>query len=164
MKLDLDALKDSIIEHLEREGFAVFQGFCHSDGSHPMAYWDTGRNPDFQAFLATASHAGVRLVVFNHVEFSIAMADDAMNRLEEYELPIEERRGYERRLREMQAYHGFTCALELSFDSDGRTYLYELRADWYADFLHILDEIENYAPEGEEGAQEDSMGDYFSRN
>jgi hypothetical protein len=164
MKLDLDALKDNILEYLETEGFVVFHGFCHSDGSRPMAYWDTSRSPDFQAFLATARQAGVKLVAFNHVEFSTAMVDDAMDRLEAYELPIEERRGFERRLREMHAYQGFTCALELSFDSDGRTYLYELRADWHADFLHILDEIESYAPEGEEGGQEDSMGDYFSRN
>jgi hypothetical protein len=164
MKLNLDTLKDSIAEHLEREGFAVFQGFCHSDGSRPMAYWDTTRNPDFQAFLATAGQAGVKLVVFNHVEFSAAMVDDAMNRLEEYELPIEERRGFERRLKQMQPYNGFACALELSFDSEGRTYMYEVRADWYADFLHILDEIESYAPEGEEGGEEDSMGGYYSRN
>lgn len=166
MKLNLDALKDSILEHLQTEGFVVFHGFCHSGGSRPVAYWDTRSHPDFQAFLSTARQAGIKLVVFNRIEFSSGMVDDAMDRLEEYELPVEERRGFERRLREMQAYHGFTCVLELSFDSEGRTYVYELRADWYLDFLHILDQIESYAPEDaeDEEGEEDSMGGYFSRN
>jgi hypothetical protein len=167
MKPNLDALKDNILEHLQTEGFVVFHGFCHNAASRPIAYWDSSAHPDFTAFLSTARQAGIKLVVFNYLEFSSAMVDDAMERLEEYELPLEERRGFERRLREMQAYQGFTCALELSFDSEGRTFVYELRADWYVDFLHILDQVESYAPEGaedEEEGEEDSIGGYFSRN
>jgi hypothetical protein len=164
MKLNLEALKNSVTEHLDREGFAVFQGICHSDGSRPMAYWDTGRNPDFHAFLAIAVRAGVKLVVFNHVEFSAAMVEDAMGRLGGCDLPVEERRGFERRLKEMQAYDGFSCALELSFDSGGRTYVFEVRTDWYTDFLRVSDEIDVYAPEDEERGDGDSMGGYYSRN
>lgn len=166
MKLNLDALRDNILEHLKTEGFVVFHGFSHSPGSHPVAFWDTTGHPDFQAFLSTARQAGVELVVFNCLEFSSAMADGAMGQIEEYELPVEERRGFERRLREMQAYDGFTCALELSFDSEGRTYRFELRSEWYMDFLSIIDQIESYAPEGaeDEEGEADSMGGYFSRN
>ncbi len=79
-------------------------------------------------------------------------------------MPVEERRGFERRLREMLAYQGFTCALELSYDAGGRSYVYELQADWYGEFLHILDEIDSYLPEDDQQEDEDSMGGYFSRN
>ena len=76
----------------------------------------------------------------------------------------EERRGFERRLREIGGYQGFTSALEVSYDYEGRTYIYELQAEWYSDFLHILDEIDSYAPDEEEGEQEGPVGGYFSRN
>jgi hypothetical protein len=164
MKLNLDVLKDEILEQLAAEGFAVFHGYCRHGESRPVAYWDTARAPDFRPFLATARQAGARTVVFRQVEFVAEMVEDAIDSLEDCELPSEERRGLERRLREMQAYQGFTCALELSYDSEGRTYVWELRAEWYSEFLRILDEIDSYLPEDDERGEEDSMGGYFSRN
>ncbi len=164
MKLNLDVLKDDILEQLEAQGFVVFHGFCRNGESRPVAFWDTSRTPDFQPFLASARQAGAKMVVFNHVGFVSGMVEDAMDRLEGCELPAEERRGLERGLREMHSYQGFTCAIEISYDSEGRTYIYELQAEWYSDFLHILDEIDSYLPEGDEGEEEDSMGGYFSRN
>ena len=129
-----------------------------------MAYWDTARVPEFQSFLAAARQAGAKMVVFNQVQFFEGMVEDALEQLEECELPVEERRGYERRLREMSAFRGFTCALELSFDSEARTFVYEVQADWYADFLRIVDDLDSYSHEGEEEGEEGSMGGYFSRN
>jgi hypothetical protein len=164
MKLNLEVLKDEILEQLAAQGFVVFHGYCRSGGSRPVAFWDTVRTPDFRPFLATARQAGAKVVVFQHVEFVSGMVEDAMDRLEEGEMPVEERRGFERRLREMHAYQGFTCAIELSYDSEGRTYVFELQAEWYNDFLHVLDEIDSYLPEGDEKGEEDSMGGYFSRN
>lgn len=164
MKPNLDVLRDEILQHLGKQGFVVFHGFCRSGATRPTAYWDVDRAPDYRAFLATASQAGVKIVVFGQVQFSAAMVDDATGRLEDFELPPEERRGHERRLREMRAYQGFTCALELSFDCEGRAYIYELQADWYAEFLRILDEIDSYAPEEDEEGEKGSMGGYFSRN
>ena len=164
MKPNLDTLRDEILQHLAKQGFVVFHGYCRNGAARPTAYWDLDRTPDYRGFLSSASQAGVKMVVFGQVQFSPAMVDDAVGRLDDFELPSEERRGYERRLREMRSYQGFTCALELSFDHEGRTYLYEAQADWYAEFLRILDEIDSYAPEDEEGGEEDSMGGYFSRN
>jgi hypothetical protein len=164
MRMNLDVLKSDILEQLATQDFIIFHGYCRSGDSHPVAFWDTMRTPDFRPFLATARQAGARMIVFHHIEFVPAMAEDAMDRLEDCEMPAEERRGFERRLREMHAYQGFTCALELSYDSQGRTYVFELQAEWYSEFLHILDEIDSYLPEGDEEGEEGSMGGYFSRN
>ena len=164
MKPNLDDLKADILEQLRSEGFVVFHGHCRNGQSRPVAYWDTARTPEFRAFLATARQAGAKLIVFNQVQFYEGMVEDALEQLEECELPVEERRGYERHLREMSDYQGFTCALELSFDSESRTFVYEVKADWYTDFLRILDDIDGYSPEDETEGEEGSMGGYFSRN
>ena len=64
----------------------------------------------------------------------------------------------------MRDYSGFTCALELSFDYQGRVYLFSLRAEWYEDYLDLLEEIDAAIP-GEEGEEDQgSMGGYFSQN
>ena len=43
----------------------------------------------------------------------------------------DERRMTERRLKELRAYDGFTCAIELSFDMGQRAYIFELRTDFW---------------------------------
>ena len=164
MNVNLDSLKNEILEHLEAQGFVVFEGFCRGSESRPVAYWNTHRRPDFREFAATASQAGVRMMVFNYLEFASGMAEDGLEQLEDCDLPSDERRTLERRLREMLPYHGFTCALELSYDLDGRTYVYEVQAEWYSDFLGIMDEIDSLLPEGGDDEDDESMGGYFSRN
>jgi len=37
----------------------------------------------------------------------------------------------------LRAYEGFTCALELSFDLQARVYLFNLRAEWYEEYLDL---------------------------
>jgi hypothetical protein len=164
MKLNLEVLRDEILSQLKAQGLIVFHGVRRRGDSRPAAYWDAERAPEFSEFLATAQQSGAKMVVFSHLQFSAEMLEDALDQLDEYELPPEERRGFERRLRETGAYQGFTCALEVSYDFQGRTYIYELQAGWYSEFLHILDEIDSYAPDEEEGEQEGPVGGYFSRN
>ncbi len=164
MRPNLDELKDDIQKELGAQGFVVFRGYAHHGDSRPTAYWDAAGDGDFRPFLATARQAGVKLVVFHKLEFVSGMAEDALDQLQDCELPPEERRAYERKLREMLSYHGFTCRLELSYDCEGRTYVFDLQADWYRDFLNILDELDALGPEDEGNQEEDSMGGYFSRN
>lgn len=164
MKDNLDVLKDEFAAEIAAQGFTLFQGFCRNGQARPVAYWDTRRAPDFSSFLATARKAGVKLIVFHCLEFTRAMVDDALDSLEDCDLPADQRRSYERRLREMQSYQGFTCVLEVSYDCDGRTYVYELQADWFGEFHQMLDQIDGYASEEGEEDEDDSMGDYFSRN
>lgn len=164
MKQNLDTLKVEILEHLESQGFAVFHGLPRLTENLPAVYWDVNRFPDFRMFLATAHHAGVRLITFHHREFSSDAVEDALDSLEESDLAPEDRAGLERRLQDLHAYNGFTCVIELSFDHQGRAYVYDLHTDWYFHFLDTVDEIESSIPEEEEERDEDAMGGYFSRN
>ena len=164
MKPNLDTLKTEILEHLESHGFTVFHGFSRMTESHPAVYWDVNRQPDFRMFLAAAQQAGVKLMVFNQREFLSEGVDDALERLNEADLPPEDQRNLEHRLRDMSAYQGFTCSIELSFDYQGRLYVYDLHTDWYLDFLDVADEIENFMPGEEEEEDEGPIGGYFSKN
>ncbi len=164
MAANLDALKDEILAYLQAEGFVVYRGYTRQVEDEVFVYWDARNFPDFRLFLGAAREVGVRLVVFGARTFSESMVESALGRLEESELSREDRRAIERRLRELRAYDGFTCALELSFDYQSRVYLFSLEADWYEDYLDVLDEIEAATPEGEEEEDEGSMGGYFSRN
>jgi len=166
MKPNLEHLKDEIVEHLKTQGFVVFHGYSRHGDSRPVAIWDTHGHPEFQDFLGAARQAGAKVVSFNRMEFVPEMLDDAKDRLEDCELPDADRRRVERRLREMRGYVGFTCDLQLCFDCEGRTYIYELQAEWYTEFLLLLGEIDSYLIEDddEEDEDEDSAGGYFTRN
>jgi hypothetical protein len=164
MKQNLDTLVTEILEHLESQGFVVFHGFSRTMDTHPVVYWNIGRHPDFRMFLETARQVGVKMVVFHHREFSPDAIDDALERLEECDLAPEDKLGLESRLGDLRAYQGFTCAVQLSFDYEGRVYVYDLHTDWYLEFLDALDEIDSYVPEEEDEEDEGPIGGYFSRN
>jgi hypothetical protein len=70
----------------------------------------------------------------------------------------------ERRVRAVRGYEGVTCALELAFDHHARMYVYELRPDWYEEFLGICDEITSHLPIQEEEEDDGSLGGFYSNN
>jgi hypothetical protein len=166
MKQNLETLKTEMLEHLESQGFAIFHGFTRMTETTPAVYWDVKRQPDFRAFLAVAKQAGAKMIVFNQREFAAEELDDLVERLADAELPPDDYRELERRLHDMRAYQGFTCVVELSFDYEGRLYVYNLHTDWYLDYLDAADEIDTYLPDEEEEEEEDEgpIGGYFSRN
>ena len=84
--------------------------------------------------------------------------------MEDSSLALEEKHAFEKRLRELQAYEGFTCSLELSFDLEGRVYVFELRTAWYQTLRDILAELELSAEQEEEDEDQGPMPGYFSRN
>jgi hypothetical protein len=49
----------------------------------------------------------------------------------------------------------------LSFDHEGRVFLFDLRTEWYDELTDILDEIQVLTAEAEDDT---SMGGYFSKN
>jgi len=163
MSLNLDELKNEILAHMESEGFVVFHGYSRLAESDSFVAWDTDRFPDYRKFLAAARSAGVKLVVFHSREFSATHLEDAAEHLEESDLSVEERRSIERRLRDLRSYEGFTCAVELSFDYDGRVYLFNLRSEWYDDYLDLVEELDGALPDEQEDG-DDSMGGYYSKN
>ncbi len=162
MNINLDTLKDEMLSHLESGGFVVFHGYSRLAETDSFVSWDTGRHPDFRKFLEAASKAGVSLIVYHERVFTRKLLEEASDHLEGTNFTGEERRGLEKRLREFRAYEGFTCALELSFDYQGRVYMFHLSAEWYEDYLDLMDEIE--AATEEEPEEDESLGGYYSSN
>jgi hypothetical protein len=161
--LNLDTLKREILDHLSVKGFAVFLGRAGSIEGLPTVLWDVDHYPDYRMFLDVAKQAGVTLVVLATHEFEAEDLDDLKDQLEEIELTREERREYEKRIRDLRIFQGVTCSIELAFDHDGRLYLYEVQPDWYEDFLAIDEELAGRA--AEDGLDDtDTLGGYFSKN
>src|SRR5437868_9817126 len=163
MATDLETLRTEIEGYLEHIGIAVFHGYRRIMDSPAQVYWDTDRHADFREFVEVGRRAGATLIVFAHEAFSLDEIDEALDQLEDSRLAREEKHTFEKRLRELQAYEGFTCSLELSFDLEGRVYLFELRTAWYQTLRDILAELELSA-EQEEDEDEGPMPGYFSRN
>lgn len=159
MKPNLDALKTEIEQYLEESGLAIFYGHSRMPDSTPAVYWDCEQYPDYKRFVQVARTAGVKIVVLHQRLFSATQVDDALEQLETCSLPREEYREFELRLHEMRGYDGFVCAIELSFDQEGRIFVFDLRTDWYEELTEMLDEIEVLA-----GAEDDTLGGYFSKN
>lgn len=162
MDINLNTLKRDIEEYLERAGLAVFRSTPGAMEGLDMVLWDVEQYPDYQMFLETARKAGSAMVIFATREFEAEDIDDALEQIEESDMERDEQRDVQSRLREMRAYVGVTCSLELAFDHQNRLYVYEVRPDWYDEFLGIEEELMAHLP-GEDDLGE-SLGGYFSRN
>jgi hypothetical protein len=165
---DLEAIKTQIEEVLGASGVVVFRG--RSRESEPLNLainWDTGQHPDPKGFLDAAMALGVKVIVYHHQVFSQDLIDLAQDNLESAELPVEDRRDYERTLRRLKGYVGFTASVELSFDLDGQTYFYSLAAPWYDELQNMMDDIdaiEGLGGYGDAGEDDGPLGGYFSQN
>jgi hypothetical protein len=166
MALDLETVRKEMQGHLEKSGMPIFFGYHRTLDSLMQVNWDTDGHPDFREFLETARKSGAKLVVFNQVAFQLDQIDEALEELETADFTREEKRHFETRLKQLQAYEGFTCSLQLSFTMEGRLYLFELRTDWYDSLRDILSELEVATdPFSEEEEEEGPIGGgYFSNN
>ena len=161
MDLNLDTLKREILEFLESSGFAVFRSHPGGLEGMPMVTWDTERYPDYQMFLDTARKIGCKMILFASRDFDETEIEEAMEQLDDGDLATEERLELERRVRAVRGYEGVTCSLELAFDHHARMYVYELRPDWYEEFLGVCDEIASHLP-AEEEDDDGSLGGFYS--
>jgi len=164
MDLNLDTLKQEIVEYLEHSEFAVFRSAPGGLEGLPIVLWDAERYPDYQMFLDTARKTGAKMILFAAREFESPEIDEAVEELGECDLSREERRDLEARLRELRVHEGVTCSLELAFDHHARMYVYEIRPDWYDEFLSIGDEIAVHLPAEETEQGDDGSFGYFSNN
>ncbi|MGC2658618.1 MAG: hypothetical protein WA324_11735 [Bryobacteraceae bacterium] len=164
MGLDLESLKAEMQAYLQHEGIIVFHGYSRSLDSPAQVFWDVDNHPDFREFLDVGRRAGAKMVIFCHRAFSLDAIDEALDHIEESDLPREEKRNFENRLRELQAYEGFTCALELSFDLGERVYVFELRTEWFEALNDLLSEIDAATEETEDDQDHGPISGYFSKN
>jgi len=162
MKPNLDALKTEIEEYLEQAGVAVFYGYPRFLDTSPAVEWDCDQYPDFRLFVKAAISAEVKVIVFNQREFSSALIEDALEELASCDLPVDESEELERRLNQLQDYNGSVCGVELSFDHQGRVFLFDLRTEWYEEFAEIMDEIHLMTQPDEE--DDSPITGYFSKN
>ncbi len=164
MDLNLNTLKREILDYLEASGFAVFHSSPGGLEGIPMVVWDTEHYPDYQMFLDVATKTGNKLVLFATREFESADIDELVAQLDDCDLNRDERREYEGRLRDLRAFEGVTCSIELAFDYHSRLYVYEVQPDWYEEFLEVEDEIFSRASDEDELSDNDSLGGFFSKN
>ena len=164
MALDLESLRVEIQAHLENSGLPVFYGYHRLLDTMAQVSWDTAGHPDYREFLETARAAGAKLIVFNHDAFSLSRIDEALEELEECDFPREEKRSYETRLRQLEAYEGFTSSLQLSFSLENRVYLFELHTEWFDALNNILGELDTALEEEEDEEEQGPLGRYFSNN
>ena len=163
MDLNLDTVKREILEYLESSQFAVFRSHPGVLDGLPMVTWDIERYPDYQMFLETARKIGCKMILFASRDFDEAEIEEALEQLDECDMGTEERLEIERRLRGMRGYEGVTCSLELGFDHHARMYVYELRPDWYEEFLAVCEEITSHLPVEEE-EDDGTIGGIYSNN
>lgn len=164
MKPNLDILKPEIESYLEETGLTVFYGHSRPLESAPAVYWDCGQYPDYRLFVQSARSAGAKLMVFHQREFFSEQIDEAVEKLHSCELPPQDARHFEERLIDLRAYEGSVCAIELSFDHEGRVYLFDLRAEWFDEFAEMQDEIQLLVPDPDDGDDDSPISGYFSRN
>jgi hypothetical protein len=160
---NLDTLKSEIEGYLKSHAFVVFHGFSRGLVEQPEIEWDTTHYPDFRDFLAVAKQLEVRPIVFHHREFTASIIDRAIEELQDAAYEFDDQRDVEHRLRELRVYDGFTCALELSFEYEDLTYVFELRTEWYSELNTILDELDMF-PDDEEDSDENPLSGYYSKN
>jgi hypothetical protein len=162
--LNLDTLKREILDYLESSGFAIFRSSPGGLEGLPLVLWDTEHYPDYQTFLETARKAGAKLVMFATREFTSSDVDELLEQVGECDLPRDEQRDYESRLRGLRDFEGVTCSLELAFDYHSRLYVYEVQPDWYEDFLTVEDEIVTRMADDDDLDDDSGLGGYFSKN
>lgn len=163
MDLNLDTLKREILAYLDEAGFAIFRSSPGTvEAASGTMIWDSEEHPDYQMFLDVARKVGVKLVMFASREFEAADLDELVEQLDSADLPRDDDREYRSRIRDLRIYQGVTCSIELAFDFDQRLYVYELRPDWFDEFLELDEEI--IARVSEDDMDDDTLGGYFSKN
>jgi len=123
----------------------VFRSFPRAESEnhiHGAIYWDSEHHPDYREFIQAASAAGARLVTVYAREFTAEIVENALAELSDSELERDERRSLELRLNEMRAYEGFICQIELSFDHAQRTYVFDIRTDWFDELNRLIERMD----------------------
>jgi hypothetical protein len=164
MRPNLDSLRRDIQQHLESRRMAVFRSYPRAEleSSLPGAvYWDSENHPNYQEFVEAAWAAGVRMMTLYAREFTSDIVENALAQLSDTEMDRDEQRAIEARLNEIRPYEGFTCQIELSFDHAQRTYVFDVRTDWFDELNELVERIEDsYQDEGDENP----LSGYYSNN
>jgi len=166
MKTDLDQLKDEVLEYLAAHNFTVFHSQMRGDGGDPLPkiYWDTAGYPDYRRYLESAREAEVKIITCYHEALRPEQMEEVLEQLESGDMEREQQRQYQHRLNDLRRYESFTGVIELSFDYQGRVYIYSIYAPWYEEFMEIAEIVEDSSLLGGDDESRGPMGGYFSQN
>lgn len=167
MKQDLETLRLELEEYLATKPLVVFHGLSRAMEEFPnTVQWDHANHPDFRGFVEAAEKLGVKVIVVHTRRLTEQQIDEALEDLADLEIPFDERRDYERRLKEIRLYSGFTCAVEMSFDHEHLVYLYSRSTDWYEEVMSIIEDIETAIGPlpGDDAFGGGGGGGYYSKN
>jgi len=143
---------------------AVFRGYPRTESERSLTeavHWDSQNYPDYREFVEAAFAAGVRLITLYARELTADIVETALAQLADTEMERDERRSLDTRLHEIRAYEGFTGQIELSFDHAQRTYIFEVRTEWFDELNDLVERIEySYEDEGDENP----LSGYYSNN
>jgi hypothetical protein len=163
VNINLATLKSEILRYLESSDFAVFHSNVGGLDGHATIAWDSEAWPDYRTFLDTARKAGARLILFASREITEEEITEASEDIDTLQIPRDDRRELESRFRAARKHIGETCTLELAFSQGSWMYVYEVRPDWYDEFLDAVDELDTLFP-GEDESSSDGLGGYYSNN
>jgi hypothetical protein len=164
---NLDSLKQELLDYIISEGFAIFRGQPGLFEGLPTVMWDTEAHPEYPAYLNVAKVIGARMIVFAHREFPLDELEEALEQIQDCELPREEARSIERSLNDLRPFVGSTCSIEMAFDYEGRMYIYELVTDWFQTFLDVTELLMaagSSSDDDDEDESDSSFGGYYSKN
>jgi hypothetical protein len=166
--LNLDTLKREMLDYLGASEFGVFRSHPGAIDSLPIITWDSETFPDYRMFLDAARKAGQKLILFASRALEEDEVEEAEEEFQESETADpEEARDFERRIREARRHIGSTCSIEMSFDYNSHLYVYELRPDWYEEFIEAVEELTSpYSMDEDdaEGDEHDGLGGFYSNN
>lgn len=164
MKQNLEGLKPEIQHCLEQAGIVMFYGHSRALDDIKTVYWDSHEHPEYEEFINAAKAVGAKIMVFHQRTFATEEIDDALEQLADCNLPREDYRDLEKRLKSARVYDGFVCEIELSFDHEGCMFLFDLQTDWYRELSDTLEEIHLLISIGDDGGGDGSLPGYFSKN
>ncbi len=164
MNLNLETLRDEILAAIESAGFPVYYSRPDDLRPHPMVLWDVERHPDYQMFLEVARKAGAKMILFAAAPFEASYIDELEEQVKDADLPRDEQREYESRLRKFRSYDGRIFSIEVAFHHESYFCVYNVQPDWYDEFSELEEEIRTTLPDADEDEEDDNLGGYFSRN
>jgi len=160
--INLDSLKQEILDQLSAEEFSVFRAEAGWPSDLPSVYWDMRNFPEYQGFLNAAKAAGARMLIMAHRELATSDLETALEELDGCDFSREERREIEVGLKDLKVFAGLTGSLELSFVHNGFLFVYEAVTDWYQNYLNYSDSITLATEPDDEGPS--PLGGFYSNN
>ncbi len=165
MNIDLATLRSEIQQYLDSSGFAVFHSHVGALETFSTITWNTEAWPDYRVFLDTAKKSGAGMILFASRDFEEEEVLEAVDEMDSMQLERDDRRELEAKFKTAKRHVGDVCSLELSFSHGTQMYVYEVRPDWYDEFLDAVEEIETlFAGGDDEDHGSDGLGGFYSNN